>query len=571
MFRIDRYTILILMSMLNLLFMHYYFYLNGYVEWVWMYSEVINACSIIFDVSVLMILFLFFLGGRLKIAVLITYILTLIWAFVNVVYGQFFYQYISLSAIGEAHALGDGLVVDSLKTAFRWYDLFFVVSLTCFFIVYKKTTNRILKRKRVLMMLWVPLASLLMTVLAYSLYHFIHPHYRSNWDLYQFKTQELLYDPYQGGTPNLAHFHDGCLRVCAYELYDMLHVVELTDQQRDEISSYYLDHSQRTTHHQRNTDVKNVIFILLESFLSSPIDLIVDGKEITPFLNQLKRDSDVYYNGNMISDIGCGESGDGQFIYMNGILPLYSKMTMAQIKGHTLPALPKVLSEYCDVKHSEIIYPTMPNLWQQADMNKVYGFTEAFSMEDIVGGSDNPIDDERIFSYAANRLDTVSESFFSLILSVSTHSPYDSFAGDDLRLNDNTLPQRYKNYLNTCHYLDQQISRYFTQLKAKGLYERSLIVLCADHYAHSNRVDVGKSLSSYTPLFIVHGNINNEEAWHGEFHQLDVYTTILDLLGIDSQWRGLGYTLLKPAYDSSVNTESIRLSEMIIAGDYFRQ
>lgn len=554
--------------MLNLLFMHYYFYLNGYVEWVWMYSEVINICSIIFDVSVLLILFLLLLGGRLKIAVLITYFLTLIWAFVNVVYGQFFYQYISLSAIGEAQALGDGLVIDSLKTAFHWYDLFFVVSLTCFFIVYKKTTNRIFKRKWVIKMVWVPLASLLMTVVAYSLYHFIHPHYRSNWELYQFKTQELLYDPYQGGTPNLAHFQDGCLRVCAYELYDMLHVVELTDQQRDEISSYYLDHSQRTTHHH-SPDTQNVIFILMESFLSSPIDLIVDGKEITPFLNQLKRDSDVYYNGNMVSDIGCGESGDGQFIYMNGILPLHNKMTVGQVKNHTLPALPRVLSEYCGVKHSEIIFPTMPNLWQQADMNKVYGFTEAYSMEDIAGGPNEPIDDEKIFAFAANRLNAVREPFFSLILSVSTHSPYDSFVGEDLRLNDQALSGKYKNYLNTCHYLDQQIDRYFNQLKAKGMYDNSLIVLCADHHAHSNRFDMDNRIPGYTPLFIVHGNINNDEAWNGEFHQLDVYTTILDLLGIDPQWKGLGYTLLKPTYDNSVNSESIRLSEMIIESNFF--
>ena len=111
------------------------------------------------------------------------------------------------------------------------------------------------------------------------------------------------------------------------------------------LARYYSNHSKRSSNHQRNPNIKNVMFILLESFLSAPIDLEVDGKEITPFLNSLKRDSSVYYNGNMISDIGCGESGDGQFIYMTGLLPLKNKMTVGQVKDNTLPAFPIILKE----------------------------------------------------------------------------------------------------------------------------------------------------------------------------------------------------------------------------------
>ena len=221
------------------------------------------------------------------------------------------------------------------------------------------------------------------------------------------------------------------------------------------------------------------------------------------------------------------------------------------------------------MNHSEIIYPTIPTLWQQADMNKIYGFTEAYSIEDIVGNPNNPVNDEDVFSFAINRLDDVREPFFSLILTLSTHSPYDHFFGEDLHLCDKSLPVKYKNYLNTCHYLDKQLSRYFTQLKAKGLYEKSLIVLCADHHAHCNRFDMEGRISTYTPLFVVHGNIN-EAVWNGEFHQLDVYTTILDILNVDSKWKGLGHTLLIPDYSNSVSGDAIRLSEMIIEGDFFK-
>ena len=556
--------------MLNLLFMHYFFYFNGYVEWIWSYSEIINLFGVTFDVSIVLLFSLSVFGGRLKPALLTTFVLTLVWAFVNVEYGRFFYQYISLSAIGEAHALSNNLVMDSVLAGFKWYDLFFVAFLVCFISIYRNTTNSIVSKRLVLWMLAIPFVSILMTLIVYFAFHIIHPKYRNNWELLQFRTREFILDPIGGGTPNLACFQNGCVRVVAYELYTMMHVTELSEVQRKEIVAYYSDHSNRFTHHQQLQNVQNVIIILMESFLSDPRDLKVDGKEITPFLNQLKRDSDVYYNGNMVSDIGCGESGDGQFIYMNGILPLHSQMTVGQVKNHTLPALPKVLSEYCNIKHSEIIYPTMPTLWQQADMNKVYGFTESYSMEDIVGNQNNPIDDEKIFSFAANRLAAHPKPFFALILSVSTHSPYNHFVGENLYLNDESLSENYKNYLNTCHYLDKQLCHYFSHLKENCLYDNSLIVICSDHNAHLNRLDMNGRISNHTPLFIINGKIKLKEAWNGEFHQLDVYTTVLDLLGVDSSWKGLGYSLLIPDYSSSVCKEAAKISDLIIEGDFFR-
>ena len=76
-------------------------------------------------------------------------------------------------------------------------------------------------------------------------------------------------------------------------------------------------------------------------------------------------------------------------------------------------------------------------------------------------------------------------------------------------------------------------------------------------------------VSDYTPLFIINGDIDKQTAWNKEFHQIDVFTTLLDILNIDSEWKGLGHTLLTPQYQSSVNASSSRISEMIINGDYF--
>ena len=562
--------LLIVFPLLNLLFMHYYFYLNGYLEWTWMYSIIINLCSVVFDVSILLILFMLLMKGNFKIAVLLSYILTLIWSFVNVVYGRFFFQYMSLSAIGEAHSLGDGLVINSVMSAFHWYDLFYLLSIISFFFLYRKTESCMLNRRNLVYFISIPVISLLMTFVAYSAYHFVHPHYRHNWELYKFRAKEFLFDSVRGGTPNLAHFQTGCLRVALFELYDMLHVTTLTPEQRLQIEKYYKDHSMRITHHQRNPKIKNVIFILLESFLSAPIDLEVDGKVITPFLNSLKKDSTVYYNGNMISDIGCGESGDGQFIYMTGILPLKYKMTVGQVKDHKLPAIPHILKHKLNIKRTEIFFPTMPNLWQQADMNVAYGIDYAYSLSDIEGGISKEANDKDIFAYAAKSLNDSKVPFFSLILSVSTHSPYDKYIGEDLHLIDTSLSENYKNYLNTCHYTDNQIRQYFEELKLKGLFDSSLIVIASDHYAHLDMLNMIGKISNHTPLFIINGDICIEKAWKGECHQLDTYTTLMDMLGIEQPWVGLGHTLLD-SYKCSVDETVSNISELIIEGDYFAE
>ena len=564
-----RYYVLLLLATANLLFMHYFFYLRGYLEWTWLYSVPINLCSVVFDVFSLLLLSLLLLRGRLKAAVAITYIVTLLWSFVNVIYGRFFFQYMSLSAIGEAHGLGDGLVINSVLSEFHWYDLFYILSCICFVILYRRMKPIRLPKKKIIKIIWIPLISLLVTFLFYSAYHFIHPHYRNNWDLYVFRTKEFLFDSVRGGTPNLAHFQTGCVRVIMFEIYDMFKVTELTSEQRKEIASFYKKSTMRTTHHQRNPEIRNVIFILLESFLSAPIDLKVDGKEITPFLNSLKRDSNVYYNGLMKSDIGCGESGDGQFIYMTGILPLRHKMTVGQVKNNILPALPKVLNQELGMKHTEIIFPTAPNLWQQADMNVAYGITDAYSIEDIVGSHTMIINDENIFNFASESLNKSKNSFFSLILSVSMHSPYDHYCGEDYLSGNNNLPTEFKNYLNTCHYTDSHLELFFDSIKRNGLYEHSLIIIAADHYAHLDMLKHPEKVTDHIPLFVINGNIDKQKVWNGECHQLDLYTTILDILGIDTEWRGLGHTLICPQYENSVNDTTLLISDMIIEGNYF--
>ena len=96
------------------------------------------------------------------------------------------------------------------------------------------------------------------------------------------------------------------------------------------------------------------------------------------YLNALKHDSTVYYNGHVQSNITLGESSDGQFIYMTGLLPLRSAITISKIRNNKLPSLPKVLAQ--KGLRSIMIIPTLPSFWDQDKMCQQYGFDKLSSI-----------------------------------------------------------------------------------------------------------------------------------------------------------------------------------------------
>ena len=147
--------LIIAIPMLNLLFMHYFFYFNKFLEWTWLYSGLINLCSVIFDVFCVFFLSLIIVRGRLKPAVVITQFVTLIWSLINVVYGRFFFRYMPISALKEANGLGDNLVLRNILSGLNWYDLFYVVSVVCFFFLYRKTRKVQLIRTQIVRMLLI--------------------------------------------------------------------------------------------------------------------------------------------------------------------------------------------------------------------------------------------------------------------------------------------------------------------------------------------------------------------------------------------------------------------------------
>lgn len=561
---------LFMMSVVNLLFVHHYFLQTIGLEVGCFKSSVVdNLIACLLDVTVIFLVSWLITLRRVRASLAITFVITLIWSFVNAFYARFFHQYLNWSSMGQAGNLSDTSVINSMLAEFHAIDIFYPVMAILFFWLFirSRKNNIISKSLRTIILTWLICATL--GVFAHALYIF-HPHYGVVYAL-----EKTMFTPEKMDAmwPNWTVFHKGFFRRLVVDQLTRKKEIKLTKEQIEEIEKAYSDHSLRVTGRTAPDSIKNIIFILVESYLSVTSDLVVDGKEITPNMNKLKHDSAVYYNGHMRPNVSIGESADGQFIYMAGLLPLHSEITVSKAKRDTIIGLPEQMKKVFPDLKSYTLIPTNPTLWEQQPMTEAYGFDSLYSMIDyqaeVDPKNDGFLTDGMIFNYASSKDDTTPQPFFSLILTMSMHQPYESFEEHGFEVTDKNLPQRYKNYLNSCHYFDLQIGKYLEDLKTKGLYDKSLIIIVADHDARARYLDMDGRISDDIPIYIINGGFNPADAWQGECNQLDVYTTIMDIMGIDSTWRGLGHTLLNKDYQNSVTTETQELSDLIIYSNYF--
>ena len=565
--------LLAILCMLNFLFMHYFFVTNLMIEMsVYLFAFLTNFFSCIFDLSILFLICWGILKFNIRNALIFLFILSWVISFVNVFYGRFFMQYIPLSAFSQVGSITDGIVVDSIMSGFKWWDIYYLLSFIVFLIVIVRMRHQKVhsNRKQIVLMLFLPILAIVGIFLSYSAYHFAKPDCRYNFELFKARINELIIEPEscKDSFPNGIRFQSGLLRPFLAELVESFSPYNLTDEQRESIKKEYMNLNDRTTDHVRNPEIRNVIFLLLESFMSSTSELEVDGKYITPFLDSLKRSENVYYNGHLHSNITIGESGDGQLIYMTGLLPLRSVLAVGVAKDDTIPSLPNTLKNKMKIDRTEIVIPSRPGMWQQENMNRVYGIDNCYSQLDTLGVE---MDDKVAFDMAKRTGKSLVNPFYSMVLSLSTHLPYRDFIDPEFILKDDTYPHAYLAYLNACHNLDNQIRSYFNHLKKEGMYDNSLIVIASDHPAHLGTLCMENRIDDCIPLYIINGNIDKEKCYLGDCNQIDVFTTILDVLNLDTEWHGLGKTLLNPNYTNSISDKTWQISEWIIRGNYFKK
>lgn len=561
------------LCVLNLLFMHACVLQSSQIEEPLDDVSIIdNICRVILDILVLITLSIICFRGQLKYSILVSFLITFIWSFSNVLYSRFFFHYITLSSMGEAGALTDGLVINSVLAGIQIRDIYYVIVILAFLFLYHKCTSIFIRIWLFFRIVVVCVLSIYVFDLLSHLFYCVSQADLCYWGYYKRRAARRVFGQNHFlALPIYAHFHNGSVKSLVIEsMMSVQDNIELDDNQKTTINNAVKESEASMIAFIPNPNIKNVIFILIESQMSFVIDMSVGGKDVTPYLNALRADSTVYYNGNVCPNITLGESADGQYIYMTGLLPLRSMVTVSKACKRKLPGLPRQFKKR-GIIHSRMILPTSSSLWRQDDMCKQYGFDRLYTSNDYPGEHVQTLTDEQVFELASMIDKKESNApFFSIVLTASMHQPYDKNIDSTFVIEDPTMNEELKYYLNACHYTDHSIGNYLLSLKHNGLYDDSLIVIAADHHVHST--DFGGGISNNIPLFIINGNLP-QDVYKGLCNQLDIYTTLINLANIPNTWSGLGRSLLNPNY-LRFNFFNLNnrweISEWILLSDYFK-
>jgi phosphoglycerol transferase MdoB-like AlkP superfamily enzyme len=235
-----------------------------------------------------------------------------------------------------------------------------------------------------------------------------------------------------------------------------------------------------TTINILKTKNPNIVVFLLESWSADLIETISGDTGITPEFHQLEKEGILFTN-----------------FYASGNR---SQQAIASVFSG-LPGLP--ITTLTDHPQKYGAYPSMIHILNGAgyftsfyfagDMNygniKSYLIYNQFDrlVDEDVFDRDQPrgklgYHDEALFAKLLKDIPGMPEPFFLGTLTVSSHSPYD-FPGD--------RPIQWikteKDYLNSAHYTDEQLGKFFREAKTTDWYQNTLFVILADHSHTSHK------------------------------------------------------------------------------------
>lgn len=295
---------------------------------------------------------------------------------------------------------------------------------------------------------------------------------------------------------------------------------------------------------------KNLILIIVESWNSTTLD----RSDAMPFLTGLIGTEGTLAAPRLESQISLGRSSDGQFILTTGLLPLRDEPLVANYAATAYPALPKLLKEHTSIE----VIGESARLWHHNVTNRSYGYGAIIA--DVITNLHNA--DSLILSRAAQVADSLPEPFMMTVTTVSMHDPYNEnntsttygSPGDGLDIRD-------RNYLAECRHLDNAMKSFISSLKADSLYDNTVIAITGDHHVRESALSPAMVCHT-VPLLILNSGVTRTITETA--NQVDVFPTLLDIMGVDSRYRGVGRSLTADSIPRPTPEEAWRVSELLI-------
>ncbi|MES2746777.1 MAG: LTA synthase family protein [Bacteroidota bacterium] len=298
-------------------------------------------------------------------------------------------------------------------------------------------------------------------------------------------------------------------------------------------------------HYKNNPKTKpNVVIFILESYAKEYISSfnkemkIPNYKGYSPFVDSLAQHSMIYTNGYA----NGYKSIHGMSSVIAGIPSFKNAFTSSPYPNQKIESLVSILkSEGYDTS----FFHGAPNgsmgflgFGNILGYDHYYGKTEYNNDADFDGVWG--IWDEPFFQYFNKTLQQKKQPFMATLFSISSHEPY-------------IVPEKYKgkfpkgdNPMHQCvGYTDHALKHFFNTAKKQSWYNNTIFVLVADHdnLIYYDAYYKDQNLHTVPILFFSPNKkyVGSNNDWA---QQIDIYPTLLDMIGYDKPFRSWGRSLI---------------------------
>ncbi len=352
----------------------------------------------------------------------------------------------------------------------------------------------------------------------------------------------------------------------------------------------------------------NCIIILAESFESWVLEKVVEGKEITPYLNKFLKEPQTLYAPYVQTQVKGSRSIDGQLLLHTGLLPINFGAYSVRFPHHKYYSIDKAFKEKYTDGCTRCLTVDKKVVWNVAIVAQDFGYDtlldKPYFVIDEKTGPRHRLGDVSFLKQCADKLE--SEDLFATnghtfvqCVTYSGHSPF-IIPDSSKRISfSNQIPERLRNYMVVANYTDYAIGKFIEKIRSQRKFDNTMIVITGDHEGFGltrkplYNDPVGKNIISperFTPLIVLNSPVSLR--YEKVMGQVDMYPTLLDLLGLDTyRWRGMGESILSPNKKGfaispqleiigdtvGVSLEEIehakeawKISDLIICCDYFK-
>ena len=461
---------------------------------------------------------------------------------------------------------------ESIFAMFRWIDILFVVDIFFFFTYFFKIKNTYALEKRNIVGFFL----LLLMPICYLTYN----HYKVDifkkgfYEQYLFRTTWTQNQNMFNLSPIGYHLYDG------YTYYKDSKKHILAESEKSEIDLWMKNKAEKLPDNKYKGlyEGKNLIMLQVESLENFVINQSIDGKEITPNLNKLIKNS-IYFN-NIKEQTHGGTTSDGELLANTSIFPVRRGSTFFRYPSNTyVSSLPELMES--KGYNSVAIHPDKGSYWNWLPALSSIGFNNCidegrFKMDETIGLG---LSDRSFLKQLVPILKEEKSPFFNFSITLSSHSPF-------------TLPEEYKNlkmkeslkntalgnYFESINYTDTVIGEFVQALEDNGILDNSVLVIYGDHEGQhkfakdkikeiKNVPDFAKENNLNVPLFIYSKDSKGENI-DISGGQIDILPTVAYLMGVDPDkyiYNTMGRNLLNTKRDFVImpngNIQSKNLSK----------